>query len=303
MIIDIHTHLGDILYPHGGDLILKKNVSKKFCIDLVTISELGSHHTVAGLENFIHKQFMSLIVRAQRRRNFIASLENMDKSMRRAGVTYSVCMPIAPYLTFDDLKKASVKDPRLIPFTSVDFTQPQNIVEALTKNIENGAKGLKLHPIIQNEPLDSEKTFNAVEVFSAHHLPVLFHCGVSSYYLGKEKQKENPQYGQISYAKTLVDRFPDVNFIAGHAGLFEVDEVIKQLGPYPNVWVDISFQPPEKVGDLIFAFGPEKVLYGSDWPFGNMMPAIKIVKNACRGDQRLEKMIFYENAANLLGLM
>jgi uncharacterized protein len=29
MIIDIHTHLGDILYPNGGDLIDKKGVRKK----------------------------------------------------------------------------------------------------------------------------------------------------------------------------------------------------------------------------------------------------------------------------------
>jgi len=34
MIIDIHTHLGDILYPDGGKLIDRKNIQKKFSLIL-----------------------------------------------------------------------------------------------------------------------------------------------------------------------------------------------------------------------------------------------------------------------------
>ena len=34
-IIDVHAHLGDILYPGGGELIEKKGVRKKVIFDTV----------------------------------------------------------------------------------------------------------------------------------------------------------------------------------------------------------------------------------------------------------------------------
>jgi predicted TIM-barrel fold metal-dependent hydrolase len=43
-------------------------------------------------------------------------------------------------------------------------------------------------------------------------------------------------------------------------------------------------------------------MFASDWPFGNRPPAFRIIKKACRGDKALERRIFYENAADLLGI-
>jgi predicted TIM-barrel fold metal-dependent hydrolase len=167
--------------------------------------------------------------------------------------------------------------------------------------VKQGAKGMKLHPIIQRAPLNGKKTFEAVEAFSVHGLPILFHCGVSSYYPDPEKpDKENASFGEIFYAKELVAAFPNVPFIAGHAGLFKYKDVIDLLSPFKNVMVDTSVQSPAHVRELIRAFGPERVMYASDWPYGNRIPAIKIIKKACRGDSGLEKRIFYENAAALL---
>ena len=172
IIIDTHTHLGDILYPGGGKLIEKKGIKKK---------------------------------------------------------------PIPPHVTFEDIKMASQKDQGIIPFTGIDYTKDYDLEVKLAADIAAGAKGLKLHPIIQRVPLTSTKTFEAVEAFDPYRLPVLFHCGVSSYYLGSEKTKENPTYGEIHYVMELVKAFPKVNFIAGHAGLSEVKDVIRMLGKYKNV--------------------------------------------------------------------
>jgi hypothetical protein len=51
---------------------------------------------------------------------------------------------------------------------------------------------------------------------------------------------------------------------------------------------------------LLSVFGQERVMYASDWPYGNQKPAVKIIKKACCGDKSLERRIFYENAAILL---
>jgi len=304
MIIDIHTHLGDILYPNGGELIDQKNVRKKIFYDIISQSEFLLHNGISDtIDQWLYKKVYTQVTRASRARNATATLENMRQSMDATGVVKSACMPIPPYLTFDDLREAQDKDPGIVPFTGIDYTKEYDIGAALETDVSKGAKGMKLHPIIQRVPLDNRKTFEAMEAFSPFRLPVLFHCGVSSYYLGIEQQeKENAVLGEIEYARALVANFPDMTFIAGHAGLYKYRDVMDLLGGFKNVMVDTSFQSPGHVRELINVFGPERVMYASDWPFGNRKPTIKIVKKACRGDASLEKRIFYDNAASLLGI-
>jgi hypothetical protein len=300
MIIDSHGHLGNILYPGGGGLIFRKGVRKRFVLDIATLSEWQMH---AGMPDALMKLLMDPITRGEHARNETATLENLRKSMDRAGVDKMVCLPVPPYVTFADLKRAAEIDPGVIPFTGVDFTREYDVPAALCADVAAGAKGLKLHPIIQKEPLNGKRIFDAVEAFAPHGLPVLFHAGEFSYYLGAEKSRNQvPSYGAIHYARDLVAAFPKVAFIAGHAGMFQVGDVMGMLGGFSNVYVDITFQSPPTVRSLVEVFGPEKVLYGSDWPWGNHLPAIKIVRKACRGDRALENLIFRENAARLLGL-
>jgi uncharacterized protein len=300
MIIDSHGHLGNILYPGGGELIFRKGVKKRFVIDLVTSSEWQLH---AGMPPALYRLLLDPITRCERARSETATLENLRRSMNRAGVDKMVCLPVPPYVTFEDLKKAADLDAGVVPFTAVDFTRRYDFQTALRADVAAGAQGLKLHPIIQKEPLDSKRIFEVVEAFAVHGLPVLFHSGVSSYYLGAEKSRNQEMcYGEIRYARDLVAAFPKVSFIAGHAGLFQVDDAMALLGDYSNVYVDITFQSPAKITGLIKVFGPERVLYGSDWPWGNHIPAIKAVRKACRADKSLEELIFHENAARLLKL-
>lgn len=304
MIIDIHTHLGDILYPNGGRLIDQKNVQKKIFFDIISLSENVSHTGISDtIDKWLYKKIYTLVTRASRARNATATLENMRRSMDEAGITKSVCMPIPPNLTFDDLEKAARKDNGVIPFTGIDYTKDYDLATALESDVARGAKGIKLHPIIQRTSLDDQKTFEAMEAFAPFNLPVLFHCGISSYYLGDEqKKKESAILGQIEYARNLVANFPKITFIAGHAGLFQYKDVIELLSGFKNVMVDVSVQSPGHIKKLIDEFGPERVMYASDWPYGERLPAVKRVKKACRGDNYLEKLVFYENAASLLGI-
>jgi predicted TIM-barrel fold metal-dependent hydrolase len=300
MIIDSHGHLGNILYRGGGELIFKKGVKKRFVFDIVTLSEWQMH---AGLPPSLYKLMLDAFTSVERARNETATLENLRRSMDAAGVDKMVCLPVPPYVTFADLKRAAELDPGVIPFTGVDFTREYDCAPVFRSDVASGARGLKLHPIIQKEPLTSKRVFEAVEAFSVHDLPVLFHCGVSSYYLGEEMTRNQTMaHGEIHYARDLVAAFPKVSFIAGHAGLFQVEDVMAMLGGFSNVYVDITFQKPDTIRKLIQVFGPERVLYGSDWPWGNHKPAIKILRKACRGDRALEEKIFHENAARLFKL-
>jgi len=300
-IIDAHSHLGNNQYPHGGDLIEKTGIKpKKF--DSITMYE-NFHFKFSSYNALMYKIFKPIAVYDTIKRIATATRENMRSSMDEAGVSYTVCLPMSlNFVSFEELAAAKEKDPGIIPFTGVDHTKDYDYSQVYAAHVKGGAKGLKLHPIVQKLPLTDKKTFAIVEAFAPYELPVLFHCGIMSYYLGKEKKNQTPEFGAIRYAETLVKSFPKVNFIAGHSGAWEIQDVIDLLGKYKNVWVDTSFQPAVIIRKLIKTFGPEKVLYASDWPYGRRIPAIETAKIACDGDTHLETLIFQDNAARLMKL-
>jgi hypothetical protein len=103
MIIDIHTHLGDILHPGGGALIWQKGVKKKIFYDAISHSELMLHGGFPRfMEEWVYHRLYSLVTKASRARNATATLENMQQTMEESGTAFNVCLPIPPYLTFSD---------------------------------------------------------------------------------------------------------------------------------------------------------------------------------------------------------
>lgn len=301
MIIDVHGHLGDILYPYGRSLIYKRGVVMEKLWDPQGTNEAQLNRSF-GMGKLIYEITNYWATKGQRARNFTATLENYQRSLDENQIDYAVCLPIAPYVTFEDLAEAKKQEPRILPFTSINFSREHDVAAKLSQDVEGGALGLKLHPIIQNVSLLDPRTSQALQAFSQLKKPVLIHTGPSGYYLGKEKSKNTPEFGKVEYVEEVVRNFPEINFIIGHSGLFWVNEVCRRMAKLPNVWAETSFQSPEIVRKLITLFGAEKVLYASDWPFGSRPPHIKIIKIACQGNQELEARILYKNSKELLGI-
>jgi hypothetical protein len=300
-IIDVHSHVGDILYKNGGDIIEQPGVTKKRIFDPISIWQFFLNRNFK-MGKIFYEILKPYIINAERERNFTATRENARKSMDESGVSLAVCLPIPPHVCFNDVKKAAEKDSGLIPFTGVDFSKMETLSNQFEDDIKKGAKGLKLHPIIQKVNFTDEKIKTAVDLFIKFDLPILFHAGISYYYHKKEQSNQIPEYGSIKEARDLVAAFPQGKFIAGHAGMFDVMDVIKLLGNFKNVWVDTSFQSPGVIKKLIKTFGPEKVLFASDWPFGSRITGIKAVKAACGSDKKLADMVLYKNTKNLLNI-
>jgi len=300
-IIDVHCHLGDILFRGGGALIRLQGVRKRRVFDPLTISEVFSYRWSLP-DRVFSRLFPAVTIKAQLARNGTGTHENLRRSMEDAGIAMSVCMPVHPYVSGEDLLRVRKGDPAIAAFTGVDFTRTYDIAASLARDVRRGALGLKFHPILQGISLNSVRTFEAVDAWAPHGLPVLFHCGTCTYHHRADRDREVPFYGTISHVVELVREFPHVNFIAGHAGLDDVRDVIERLAAFPNVWVDTSFQGPRVIRELVDAFGPDKVLFASDWPWGSAAAAKRAVKIACRGDRDMEQRIFCTNAASLLDI-
>jgi hypothetical protein len=220
-------------------------------------------------------------------------------------IAYCCCLPVAPFVSFGDVQKASMTEPRIIPFTSPDFTLSEYEMEKkLQADIRSGAAGVKIHPILQQA--DVSQIVKAVEIIAAQSpaIPVLLHTGRAVYYNPRESAREGKakytDYASAEKIHEIISAFRSVNFIVGHAGLSEMNTVIKLCGTYKNVYADTSFQPPAAIAALLHAFGGDKILFGSDWPYGFRKASLAAAMKACESDDALLHAVLYGNAAQLL---
>jgi len=312
-IIDAHGHIGDILYPGGGSLICKTGIAfpRSFLEWLLC-------ERVLYKETFFFRTAEKAApywsVKEERKRNAAATLENLRKSLdvtslngansiANIEIAKCVCAPVAPNVTYDDLQAAAQSEPRIIAFTSPDFSLSTDRMTAkLAADLADGAMGVKIHPIIQEIEADSALVMTALETVSAHmkSVPVLLHAGPSRYYLPKEGKTRFIDNASIERIERLISAFPQVNFIVGHAGLDDFRTTIAVMPKHKNTYIDTSFQYPQSIRELLSAFGNERVMFASDWHYGMRKPAIKTVMEACGDDVCLRQAVFHDNAAALM---
>jgi predicted TIM-barrel fold metal-dependent hydrolase len=304
-IIDAHSHIGNIIYEGGGEIIDAKGLKGKNRV-------LDTGRILAWLRWEFGKKLKrpgklprAAATYSGRQRISGASLENWQAALERSGVSRACCLPVPPNVTFEDLKKAKEVEDRVIPFTGVDFDDMDGFHDKLRQDVDQGACGMKIHPILQNVSPTDLRVYSVVEEFGRYGLPILFHTGETSYYFGDERKKENPEYGRMKLIERMVaETRGKADIILGHAGIFDFDHVIERMPLYPNVFVDTTFQSPRRIQALINAFGSERVVFGSDWPYGDVEPSIECVRLALaqESDKRVAERVFRDNIRQLVHL-
>ena len=156
-----------------------------------------------------------------------------------------------------------------------------------------GLHGLKFHTDFQGFYVDDPKMMPIYEA-AGPDLPMLFHIGDIKSPLSSPDRLRN-----------IVRNFPDHKIIAAHMGGYSVwEESWKYLIGTP-VLMDISSTirhiGKEKTRKMVFAHGPEKVLFASDYPALRHQDAIDDVLGLDLGDE-INEMIFYKNAERILGI-
>ena len=159
--------------------------------------------------------------------------------------------------------------------------------------IELGLKGVKLHPDFQLFALNEKRAFEIGEVINNGDVPVLIHCGDFRYNYSNPKQ-----------LKAFLDEFPDMTVIGAHfAGWSMWEEATSQLAGTPNLYVDLSSSlyalSSETAKELIYAYGPDKVLWGTDYPMWESASEMAYFNKIDLTDEE-RSMILYDNAAKLL---
>ncbi len=156
-------------------------------------------------------------------------------------------------------------------------------------------KGVKLHPDIQGFKIDDYRMLKIYELCEKKGLPVLMHCGDSRY------DNSNP-----NRIVPILDTYSDLTVIGAHFGGYSVwDEAVSKLSGYDRFLVDTSSTrfkvDAEGVKRMIFKYGIEKVMFGTDYPLWNIKEELdKFMEIPLTDEER--QIILYDNAARLLGL-
>lgn len=122
---------------------------------------------------------------------------------------------------------------RLVPFCRVDPNDGEKALEEITRCVEYGARGLKLHPLSEKwiEEIVSEKVINVVQTAVDYKLPVLFDC---------QNYQTAEEIHQVVMEVRKRTKNDDFTVIIGHFGFDYQTKGMFEILADPNVKTETS---------------------------------------------------------------
>jgi predicted TIM-barrel fold metal-dependent hydrolase len=225
---------------------------------------------------------------AERATAFAELLANEDA----AGIEYVVVMPSpTPKPSNQALYETAHTERRAILCCQVNPGEGQSAFDEIRRSAtEWGMRVLKIMPAIYHVHLTGPVGVALMELARELGMVVNIHSG-----------------SEISHPLAigaLARRFPDVPLLMDHMGYREwVGDAIEVARDNPNVFLGttIAAFEPTTVGRAVDALGPERVVYGSNWPNLYSDLAVQALKRYGFGG-RAEALILGGNLARILGL-
>jgi hypothetical protein len=234
------------------------------------------------------------------------SVKGLLTSMARSGIRYSVLLPVARTpdkveSTNQWMRSVASNNPQLIPFGAIHQDYPR-IEEELEKIVQWGFKGIKIHLFYQSQNHNPRPSFlNKDFLLIPKHLERLGVILVVDTYFPWDHGNEPETLKELI---SLSGMFPKLRIVAAHMGsAMNWDAMAPFYGR--NIFLDISFTvgilPNERIESMIKLHGPEKILFGSDFPFRTPEKEIERFMGLKIPEEDKRK-ILYGNARNLVGV-
>ena len=301
-IIDVHTHLA-LAYL----LPLRVNLHEA---PAPTEHYLSMRGRRLDLDIYINKNFPEEDLRRMKRDLTLMSvtgsgmrrthtIPNLIREMTEMGISNCVSLPIDyPFLSSNAVThlQATRDNEAFIMFGSV-HPYAFNVAGKLDRQVALGARGVKVHPAVQAVRPDNRRALGLYKLCAKRNLPVLFHCGPVGIEPKMGREKSQVRYYEKGFAET-----PEADFILGHSGALQMETALGYAIRYPNVHFDISCQSLTNVRKILDQADPDRIMYGTDWPFYHQAPALAKVLIATEGDSALRRKVLFGNAARMFGV-
>jgi len=212
-----------------------------------------------------------------------------------------------PALSSEDIIEGARKhDDVLIPFCSVDPRAGADAVGRLRDLLAAGARGLKLHPSLQDFVPNDRAYYPIYELVAEAGRPVVFHTGQTGIGAGLPGGRGiKLRYSDPMLIDDVAADFPALPIVLAHPSVPWQDAAISIATHKANVMIDLSgwspryFSPP-----LVRAINGRlrrKVLFGSDYPV--VTPDRWLADFAqLEITPEVRELVLKSNAAELLGL-
>ncbi|HID26656.1 MAG TPA: amidohydrolase [Methanosarcinales archaeon] len=201
--------------------------------------------------------------------NLSQILEVMDESK----INKAIIIPfneINPGPTFknanDLVIKAQKEHPdRIIGFARLDPYYGKEAYLELERMINQGIKGLKLHPRSQaflpdpNHPI----IYSILDLLNIYNLPLLLHTDLVA------------RNTNMAIVDKIATKFPELKIIAAHAGKND-SNTVSVLQKHENVYIESSFASLIVLKKILIKLGAERIIFGSDLPYSH--PKIELAK-------------------------
>jgi len=180
---------------------------------------------------------------------------------------------------------------RLIGFARVNPNFGRAAIGELERCLSvYGMRGIKLHPDWESFYMANAALVEPIlELAAQRRVPVLIHSGY-------------PLRAQPLLFLRYAERFPSVLLILGHMAYRLAADAIAVAERAPNIYLETSCQASVSILRAVERVGPDRVLFGSDFPYE--VPSVEMAKiTEYPGfDSGVKGRVFGENAARLLGL-
>lgn len=179
-----------------------------------------------------------------------------------AGIDRFVILPVAMrpdrtrHINDFILEQVAIQ-PRFLGFGTVHAAM-ENITAEVEYIMENGLRGLKMHPDSQQFAIDDERLFPAYEAVQGK-IPVILHMGDVRF-----------DYSHPKRLRRVLELFPQLQVIAAHFGGYGMYETAFELLHDKDCVFDVSssmmFMEEGVAEKYIRAFGAERMAFGTDYP-------------------------------------
>ena len=179
------------------------------------------------------------------------------------------------------------------------YPKAPDALEQLLSIHKAGLKGVKLHPEYQGYDIDDRSVYPLYEVIRDLGMIVVFHAGFDCAY-------PDTLHAPVPAVKRVADDFKGLKMVAAHFGGFlHYEEAADELAGKADIYLDTScsvgYLDPALAEKIITRHGAERILFGSDCPWGSPRAHAEFI-DSLRLTTREKELIFYENAKRLLGL-
>ncbi|MFN8233840.1 MAG: amidohydrolase family protein [Actinomycetota bacterium] len=193
----------------------------------------------------------------------------------------------------------------MTPFVGVDpwALSPDENVAHLREMADRGAKGIKLHPVVQRfEPADARMQ----PVFAACRelgLTVLSHTGSA---------KGGDRFAEPSGFAPVLRDFPGLRVLLAHLGGGRWAQTVDLAREFPDLTFDLceiiewtgapNAPTVDQLSAMIRDIGPERVMLGTDFPWYDLGRTVDLVMDLPGLSEGEKEAILGANAIRLLGL-